>query len=233
MFNHIINKKIQHCVYATLLLFVQNTIADVSVNTEVDTTREQITKLPTDDIWWTVNGEDMLWNFKNLNKIFPTNTVYRNGPVKDLRLNVSTSIAKTNISTPSGPMTFERFLHSDLSTAISVVIVHKGEIVYEKYPRMKPHEKPVFWSVAKVFSSTLVTMLEEQGRIDTMLPIDMYLPELKGSDFEGILVQNILDMATGIRCSEEYENKQACYYIYSSAIAVSYTHLTLPTILLV
>ena len=154
MFNHIVNKKIQHCFYATLLLFVQNTIADVSVNTEVDTTREQITKLPTDDIWWTVNGEDMLWNFKNLNKIFPTNTVYRNGPVKDLRLNVSTSIAKTNISTPSGPMTFERFLHSDLSTAISVVIVHKGEIVYEKYPRMKPHEKPVFWSVAKVFTAT-------------------------------------------------------------------------------
>ena len=218
MFNHIINKKIQHCFYATLLLFVQNTIADVSVNTEVDTTREQITKLPTDDIWWTVNGEDMLWNFKNLNKIFPTNTVYRNGPVKDLRLNVSTSIAKTNISTPSGPMTFERFLHSDLSTAISVVIVHKGEIVYEKYPRMKPHEKPVFWSVAKVFTATLVAILEEQNKVDTTLPIDFYLPELKGSDFEGILIQNILDMATGIKCSEEYVDKQACYHVYSSAI---------------
>jgi len=218
MFNHIVNKKIQHCCYATLLLFVQNTIADVSVNTEVDTTREQITKLPTDDIWWTVNGEDMLWNFKNLNKIFPTNTVYRNGPVKDLRLNISTSIAKTNISTPSGPMTFERFLHSDLSTAISVLIVHKGEIVYEKYPRMKPHEKPVFWSVAKVFSATLVAILEEQNKVDTTLPIDFYLPELKGSDFEGILIQNILDMATGIKCSEEYVDKQACYYVYSSAI---------------
>ena len=218
MFNHIVNKKIQHCFYATLLLFVQNTIADVFVNTEVDTTREQIKKLPTDDIWWTVNGEDMLWNFKNLNKIFPTNTVYRNGPVKDLRLNVSTSIAKTNISTPSGPMTFERFLHSDLSTAISVVIVHKGEIVYEKYPRMKPHEKPVFWSVAKVFTATLVAILEEQNKVDTTLPIDFYLPELKGSDFEGILIQNILDMATGIKCSEEYVDKQACYYVYSSAI---------------
>lgn len=218
MLNHILNKKTQHCFYATLLLFVQNIIADVSVNTEVDTTREQITKLPTDDIWWTVNGEDMLWNFKNLNKIFPTNTVYRNGPVKDLRLNISTSIAKTNISTPSGPMTFERFLHSDLSTAISVLIVHKGEIVYEKYPRMKPHEKPVFWSVAKVFTATLVAILEEQNKVDTTLPIDFYLPELKGSDFEGILIQNILDMATGIKCSEEYVDKQACYYVYSSAI---------------
>ena len=142
MLNHVVNKKAQHCFYATLLFFVQNIIADVSVNTEVDTTREQIKKLPTDDIWWTVYGEDMLWNFKNLNKIFPTNTVYRDGPVKDLRLNISKTIANTNIPTPSGPMAFERFLHSDLSTAISAVIVHEGETAYEKYPRMKTHEKP-------------------------------------------------------------------------------------------
>ena len=71
---------------------MQHSVADISVNAEVDITREQIKKLPTDDIWWTVYGEDMLWNFKNLNKIFPTNTVYRNGPVKNLPLNISKSI---------------------------------------------------------------------------------------------------------------------------------------------
>ena len=99
---------------------MQHSVADISVNAEVDITREQIKKLPTDDIWWTVYGEDMLWNFKNLNKIFPTNTVYRNGPVKNLPLNISKSIANTKIQTPKGPMAFESFLHSDLSTAISL-----------------------------------------------------------------------------------------------------------------
>ena len=29
----------------------------------VDQTRAQISKLPTDDIWWTVYGEDLGWNF--------------------------------------------------------------------------------------------------------------------------------------------------------------------------
>ena len=163
MFNHMLNKKTQYCFYIIVLLSMQHSVADIAVNTEVDSTREQIKKLPTDDIWWTVYGEDMLWNFKNLNKIFPTNTVYRNGPVKSLPLNISKSIANTKIQTPKGQMAFESFLHSDLSTAISMIIVHKGEIVYESYPRMKPHEKPVFWSVAKVFAATLVAMLEEQG----------------------------------------------------------------------
>ncbi len=38
----------------------------------VEQVREQIEKLPDDDIWWTVNGKDMAWNFKNLHRIFPT-----------------------------------------------------------------------------------------------------------------------------------------------------------------
>ena len=54
-----------------LLLFVFDAPAEeVSVNPSVDETRSQIKRLPKDDIWWTANGKDMLWNFKNLNKIF-------------------------------------------------------------------------------------------------------------------------------------------------------------------
>ena len=47
-----------------------------SVST-VDQTRAQISKLPKDDIWWTVYGEDMGWNFKNLHRMYPTVNVYR------------------------------------------------------------------------------------------------------------------------------------------------------------
>ena len=58
------NKKTRYFLYTILLFSVQHIFADIFVNTEVDTTREQIEKLPTDDIWWTVYGEDMLWNLK-------------------------------------------------------------------------------------------------------------------------------------------------------------------------
>ena len=48
----------------------------------VDRTREQISKLQTDDIWWTVYGEDMGWNFKNLHRMFPPANIYREGQVR-------------------------------------------------------------------------------------------------------------------------------------------------------
>ena len=55
----------------------------------VDQTRTQISKLPTDDIWWTVYGEDMGWNFKNLHRMYPTANVYREGQVRMLEYNLS------------------------------------------------------------------------------------------------------------------------------------------------
>ena len=196
--------------------------AEISVNPTVDETIKQINSIPTDDIWWTVNGKDMLWNFKNLNKIFPTTTVYRKGQINPLALKPDDKISQLPVKIGSGTMEFKDFLDSDLSTAMGVLILHKGNIVFEHYPRMQAHEKPVYWSVTKVLVSSLVSILEDQKKIDITKPIDFYLPELKQSDFKGILIKNILDMATGINCSEEYFDKNSCYYRYSQTVGDGY-----------
>ena len=203
--------------------------AEISVNPTVDETIKQINSIPTDDIWWTVNGKDMLWNFKNLNKIFPTTTVYRKGQINPLALKPDDKISQLPIKTGSGTMEFKDFLDSNLSTAMGVLILHKGNIVFEHYPRMQAHEKPVYWSVTKVLVSSLVSILEDQKKIDITKPIDFYLPELKQSDFKGILIKNILDMATGINCSEEYFDKNSCYYRYSQTVGDGYWDETSPS----
>ncbi|SVD94487.1 uncharacterized protein METZ01_LOCUS447341, partial [marine metagenome] len=66
----------------------------------VDKTREQISKLPKDDIWWTVYGEDMGWNFKNLHRMFPTANIYREGQVRPLDYNLSDAISEYKVDTP-------------------------------------------------------------------------------------------------------------------------------------
>jgi CubicO group peptidase (beta-lactamase class C family) len=174
--------------------------------------------LPNDDIWWTVNGKDMLWNFKNLHQIFPTVNVYRDGPVRSLVYRPMKEIAEYVVDTPEGEMTFESFIHSDQSTAMGVVILHHGEIVFEQYPRMQEYEKPVYWSTSKIFTSTLIRLLEERGEIDVSLSIDSYIPELSRSSLAGISVRHILDMASGLDCADEYESWESCYYQYSMAI---------------
>ena len=89
----------------SLTLLVQVTFlcmplsAEISVNPTVDETINQINSIPTNDIWWTVNGKDMLWNFKNLNKIFPTTTVYRKGQISPLELKSDDKISQLPVKT--------------------------------------------------------------------------------------------------------------------------------------
>lgn len=175
-------------------------------------------RLPTDDIWWTVNGKDMAWNFRNLHLIFPSAKVYRAGPVRELRRRPMREIAEFVVDTPAGPMSFESFIESDQSTTMGVVILHKGDIVFERYPRMQEHEQPVYWSTSKIFPSTIIRLLEERGNVDVGRPIEDYIPALAESSFAGTSVRHILDMASGLDCSDEYESRDSCYYLYSMAI---------------
>jgi CubicO group peptidase (beta-lactamase class C family) len=178
----------------------------------VDEVRRQIEKLPKDTSWWNVNGTDMAWNNKNLNRVFPTVNVYRAGPVRELEYRPMASIASSEVDTPKGPMPFADFLHSDLSTCMGMVILHRGKIVFEDYPRMQSYERPIFWSVTKVLVSAVVSILEDRGQVEIDKPVETYIPELSGSSYAGITVRNILDMATGVDCSEEYYDKSSCYY---------------------
>ncbi|MDH3439340.1 MAG: beta-lactamase family protein, partial [Gammaproteobacteria bacterium] len=184
----------------------------------VEIIQAQMRRLPLDDIWWTVNGEDMAWNFKNLHQIFPTVNVYRNGPVSELANRPMPEIGEYIVDTPEGRMSFDDFIASDQSTTMGVVVLHEGDIVYERYPRMQEYEKPVYWSTSKVFPATIIRLLEERGKIDVSKPIDHYIPKLAESSFAGTSVRHILDMASGLDCSDEYESRDSCYYLYSMAI---------------
>ena len=178
--------------------------------------------LPDDDIWWTVTGEQMAWMHKNVHQLFPTVNVYRAGPVSILDVEPNSEIANFEISTTNGSIAFSDFLESEHSTAMGMVILHQGKIIYEHYPRMEHYEKPIYWSVTKVMPATLIRIYEEQGRIDVEQEIQFYLPELTNSDIAGISIRNILDMATGLDCQDEYVDRQSCYYQYSMAIGDGY-----------
>jgi CubicO group peptidase (beta-lactamase class C family) len=177
---------------------------------------------PAEMIWWDVNGPDMLWNNKNLHQIVPTVNVYRDGPVRELAYRPMAEIAEFEVETPDGKMQLQDFLVSEHSSTMGVVIVHQGAIVFELYPRMQPYEKPIWWSVTKAFVSTVLAILEDRGLVDVSLPIDHYIPELAGSDFEGIVIRDILDMASGVDCPDgDYSDKRSCYLQFEAALGDS------------
>ncbi len=177
-----------------------------------------IRALPHDDAWWGVNGEAMRWYALNLSSFEPVVTVDRSGPVSELASAPNPAIGAFEVSTPDGPMAFDAFLDSDASTTMAVLILHRGRIVYERYPRQRPEDKPLFWSVTKALVATVVAQLEAEGAIDVEQPVDTYLPRLAGTAYGGVAVRDVLDMASGVDCGDEYVDPESCYYRYSASI---------------
>jgi CubicO group peptidase (beta-lactamase class C family) len=175
-------------------------------------------KFPTDDHWWNVRGPEQGWLHRHVDQLFPSTMVYRNGQVSELDYAPMDEIGGVMIDTPDGPIPFRWFIGSDHSTTMGVVILHKGKIVFESYPRMQDYEKPTYWSTTKVMAGAVVRLLEERGLVDVSKPIETYIPALVGSVHAGTTVRNALDMATGVDCTENYEDVDSCYYQYSMAI---------------
>ena len=173
---------------------------------------------PVKEVWWVPTGKDMAWNNKYLQQLFPSVPVYRDGPVRELKYALNRKVDDSLVETPSGEMRFIDFLDSDHSTSMGVVVLHKGKIVFEHYSRMQEYEKPIWWSVSKVFASSLIALLEDRGLIDVSKPVEFYLPELKDSDFAGVTVRNVLDMASGIDCSDGNYSKGTCYYEFEASM---------------
>lgn len=94
---------------------------------------------------------------------------------------------------------------ADVST-LGMVVLHDGKIVYEEYFNGSTESsKHISWSVAKSFTSALVGIAVEEGHIeDIMDPVTKYVPQLKGSGYDGVPIKHILQMSSGIRFNEDY-----------------------------
>ena len=191
-------------------------------SSSVSNTIFQINKLPTDDIWWNIYGKDQLWNFKNANRFLPTVHVHRRGDVSNLISRINKEIANMVVDTPIGKKTFKTFLDNPVSTTMSLVILYRGDIVFEYYPHQEDYEKPIYWSVTKIIVSTLIGILEEEGLVDITKPVSNYIKDLKNSSYGRITIENLLNMASGFDCADNYFDRSSCYYRYSSAIGDGY-----------
>ena len=98
----------------------------------------------------------------------------------------------------------------------SMLILHKGKIVYEKYFGVSNADTPHhLMSVTKTFAGTLGALLVKEGVIDENKQVQYYVPELKGSAWGDATVRQVLDMTVGLDFTEDYEDPQSDNSKYS------------------
>ena len=150
-------------------------------------------------------GDVSLFHFLNLGIWLPTAPVVREGDVVPLATALDPRIGETRIS--AGGTKLADYLVSPASRAQGMVVVHRGRIVFEDYPGMRPFDHHVWMSTAKTTTSLVVRLLAEAGKIDVARPIEGYMPALRGTEWAGTSVLDVLDMASGMDIVETQANR--------------------------
>lgn len=150
-------------------------------------------------------AEESKYAWVNMSKYYPTVQVMRQGQVSMLPYDINLAISEVAYKKMDGKMVTVNE-HFDTKPIDAMIVVKNGKIVYERYKTMRPDDEHIWFSVSKVTGSTMLAFLEYEGKVDVNKPVSDYLPELKGSEWDTVTVEEMLDMATGLNGTEHKEN---------------------------
>lgn len=92
----------------------------------------------------------------------------------------------------------------------ALLLLHEGRVVVERYRHgMTPSSRHLLQSVSKSICGTLVGILAGKGMLEPAARVTHYLPELKGTPWEGCTLRHVLDMTAGTAFSEDYDDPES------------------------
>jgi CubicO group peptidase (beta-lactamase class C family) len=153
------------------------------------------------------------WSYQHTSRVFPSANIYRGtGPVAklDYALRDLDDISFVNPATKQRMSIAQMYAATDTD---ALLVMKDGRIVTERYFNgMKPEDRHLLMSVSKSVLGVLAGIIIEEGRLDPNALVTSYIPELKGSAYEGASVRNLLDMSIGMEFDEDYSSKTSDLY---------------------
>ncbi|TDY15580.1 hypothetical protein B0G81_8646 [Paraburkholderia sp. BL6665CI2N2] len=120
----------------------------------------------------------------------------------------------------TGVFSIEKFLEDTYTDGF--LILHSGKIAYEWYtPTQSNSDRHIVFSVTKSVVGSLVGVLIDQGKIDPSEFVPHYVPELRGTAFDQVRVQHLLDMTVSLDFTESYLDPSGAYARYRRSVGWS------------
>jgi CubicO group peptidase (beta-lactamase class C family) len=91
-----------------------------------------------------------------------------------------------------------------------LLVLKDGKILLERYGLgRKPDDRWTSFSVAKSVTSTLAGAAVRDGRLKLTDMVTAYIPELKGSAYEGVSIRDLMTMSSGVAWNEDYNDPKS------------------------
>ncbi len=157
------------------------------------------------------------WSFQHVESIMPTTTVDRGtGAVSALDAQPY-DLGKFEFADHTGKKrNVAQFLSDQHIDAL--VLWSNGKLRYEVYRNGETaRTRHLMMSVTKSFTGLVAELLIAEGKLDETKLVTDYVPELKGSAWEGATLRELLNMEIGIDFTEIYDDPNSSIYQFSYA----------------
>ena len=151
------------------------------------------------------------WAFQRISQIL------RTAPIAKDRTESAGNVLKENLQSidqiqfereDGAVNTIEQLIEDTYTDGL--LVLHDDMVVHESYYNsMQPHTLHLGQSVSKSIVATAAASLFDQGLIDVAAPVTEYLPELNGTAWNGATVQHVIDMTTGVKYNETYDERDS------------------------
>jgi CubicO group peptidase (beta-lactamase class C family) len=142
--------------------------------------------------------EHMAWSYRHVREIIPTARVARAGVESPL------PAREPGEELPG----VDELIQNGFTDGL--LVLHDGGVAVEQYGRgMRPDDTHLLQSVSKSITGILTGVLVERGVLAPDDEVTVHVPELTGTSFDGARVRDLLDMRTGTRFDETYDDPKS------------------------
>ncbi len=154
------------------------------------------------------------WTFQNIGAPLNTVMIPRAGQVRVLNDKADAGLAALKLKDGYGENKTVEQIFADSSTD-GVVVLKGDNILFERYYNgMSRHDQHIWFSATKSLTSTAFGILAAEHRLDLSRSPADFVPELKGSGYERVGLQDVLDHSTGIDFQENYTDPESDFLKY-------------------
>ncbi|MDB4505742.1 beta-lactamase family protein [Saprospiraceae bacterium] len=149
--------------------------------------------------------ENIVENFLHMEDINETSNLIKSPSPTQLPVNLTHQLP-IDFSSNGKTINVQDFIDHSMTTGL--MIIHKDTIILENYTRgLTPETTHISWSMAKSFISGMIGIAIEEGKIKSIQDqITDYLPQFKGTGYEGVTIKNALEMSSGVGFNEDYSD---------------------------
>jgi CubicO group peptidase (beta-lactamase class C family) len=146
--------------------------------------------------------------FRNIDRLFPTRTIRRGPNVYPLP---ASGKPLTHLQFMSRGTVYDLYDYVALNRVSGLLVIKEGQIAFETYQLGNhEHTRWMSMSIVKSITATLIGAAIKDGYIHSLHdPITQHLPQLSGSAYEGVSVQHLLQMTSGVQWDETYTDPRS------------------------